>query len=278
MDSNRTGTQLTPDEYKEEVKKVLAAIHDICSRRNIPYFIAFGTMLGAVRHKGFIPWDDDIDIIMTRDNYERFCQILPEETDDYYVLSGDTSPYYYFYFSRVCSRTAVLKLKGILDLDNLGPFVDIFILDKTSEDPIERAAHNKEVMALNQKIKYALPARYYRTLPKKRRIRMLLNLPKRIDAGLIKGFKKIRKEREEIIQRYRGSDSRLYTTSYDPIQDKCLYYEDEIEELVLTDFEDIKVYMPAAYDTLLTRRYGDYMQLPPVEQRVTHHHFVPVWN
>lgn len=278
MDSNRTGMQLTPDEYKEEVKKVLAAIHDICSRRNIPYFIAFGTMLGAVRHKGFIPWDDDIDIIMTRDNYERFCEILPEETDDYYVLSGDTSPYYYFYFSRVCSRTAVLKLKGILDLDNLGPFVDIFILDKTSEDPIERAAHNKEVMALNQKIKYALPARYYRTLPKKRRIRMLLNLPKRIDAGLLQGFAKIRKEREELIQRYRGSDSRLYTTSYDAIQEKCLYYQDEIEDLVLTDFEDIKVYMPAAYDKLLTRRYGDYMQLPPVEQRVTHHHFVPVWN
>ena len=65
MDSNRTGMQLTPYEYKEEVKKVLAAIHDICGRRNIPYFIAYGTMLGAVRHKGFIPWDDYIDIIMT---------------------------------------------------------------------------------------------------------------------------------------------------------------------------------------------------------------------
>lgn len=278
MASKKTGMQLTLDEYKEEVKKVLAAIHDICGRNSIPYFIAYGTMLGAVRHKGFIPWDDDIDIIMTRDAYERFCEILPEETGDYYVLSGDTSPYYYFYFSRVCSRTAALKLRGILDLDDLGPFVDIFILDKTSEDPTERAAHNKEVMALNQKIKYALPARYYRTLPPKRRRRMLLNLPRRINAKLIHGFKKIRKEREEIIQRYRESDSRLYTTSYDPIQERCLYYQDEIEDLVLTDFEDIKVYMPAAYDALLTRRYGDYMQLPPAEQRITHHHFVPVWN
>ena len=107
---------------------------------------------------------------------------------------------------------------------------------------------------------------------------MLLNLPQRIDARLIKGFKKIREEREEIIQRYRSSDSELYTTSYDPIQDKCLYYQNEIEDLVLTDFEDIKVYIPAAYDVLLTRRYGDYMQLPPEEQRVTHHHFVPVWT
>lgn len=278
MASKQTGVQLTADEYKEEVKKVLAAIHDICSRNNIPYFVAFGTMLGAVRHKGFIPWDDDIDIIMTRDAYEKFCEILPGETDDYYVLSGDTSPYYYFYFSRVCSRTATLKLKGIPDVDDLGPFVDIFILDKTSEDPAERAARHKEVRALNQKIIYALPARYYRTLPQERRIKMLLNLPKRIDAGLLCGFTKIRREREEAIQRYRGSDSGLYNATFIANQEKTIYYQDEIEDLVLTDFEDLKVYIPAAYDTLLTRIYGDYMQLPPVEQRITRHHFVPVWN
>lgn len=278
MASKQTGVQLTSDEYKEEVKKVLAAVHDICSRNNIPYFVAFGTMLGAVRHKGFIPWDDDIDIIMTRDAYEKFCEILPGETDDYYVLSGDTSPYYYFYFSRVCSRTATLKLEGIPDVDDLGPFVDIFILDKTSEDPAERTARHKEVRALNQKIIYALPARYYRTLPQKRRIKMLLNLPKRIDAGLLSGFKKIRREREEAVQRYRGSDSRLYNATFIANQEKTIYYQDEIEDLVLTDFEDLKVYIPAAYDTLLTRIYGDYMELPPVEQRVTHHHFVPVWR
>lgn len=278
MASKQTGVPLTPDEYKEEVKKVLAAIHDICGRHNIPYFVAFGTLLGAVRHKGFIPWDDDIDIIMTRDAYEKFCAIMPEETDDYYVLSGDTSPYYYFYFSRVCSRTATLKLKGIPDVDNLGPFVDIFILDKTSEDLAERAAQNKEVRALNRKITYMLPARYYQTLPPKRRIKMLFNLPMRMRAGLLHGFKKIRQEREEIMQRYRGSDSRLYKATYIANWEKSYYYEDEIEDLVLTDFEDIKVYIPAAYDKLLTRIYGDYMQLPPVGQRVTHHHFVPVWN
>ena len=278
MASKQTGVPLTPDEYKEEVKKVLAAIHDICGRHNIPYFVAFGTLLGAVRHKGFIPWDDDIDIIMTRDAYEKFCAIMPEETDDYYVLSGDTSPYYYFYFSRVCSRTATLKLKGIPDVDNLGPFVDIFILDKTSEDLAERAAQNKEVRALNRKITYMLPARYYRTLPPKRRIKMLFNLPMRMRAGLLHGFNKIRQEREEIMQRYRGSDSRLYKATYIANWEKSYYYEDEIEDLVLTDFEDIKVYIPAVYDKLLTRIYGDYMQLPPVEQRVTHHHFVPVWN
>ena len=113
MASKQTGVPLTPDEYKQEVKKVLAAIHDICSRHNIPYFVAFGTLLGAVRHKGFIPWDDDIDIIMPRDAYEKFCEIMPGETNEYYILSGDTSPYYYFYFSRVCSRTAVLKLKDV---------------------------------------------------------------------------------------------------------------------------------------------------------------------
>jgi lipopolysaccharide cholinephosphotransferase len=178
----------------------------------------------------------------------------------------------------VCSRTAALKLKGIPDVDNLGPFVDIFILDKTSEDPAERAAQNKEVRALNRTITYMLPARYYRTLPPKRRMKMLFNLPMRMSAGLLGGFKKVRRERDEIMQRYRGSDSGLYKATYIANWEKSYYYKDEIEDLVLTDFEDIKVYIPAAYDKILTRIYGDYMQLPPKEQRVTHHHFVPVWN
>lgn len=278
MTDTRKGKELTSDEYKEEAKKVLAAIHDICVRNQIRYFIAYGTMLGAVRHKGFIPWDDDIDICMTRDEYEKFCEVLPKETNDYYVLSEDTSKYYYFYFSRVCSRSATCKLKGIIDFEGLGPFVDIFILDKTSEDPAERAAHNMEVYALNQKIKYAIPIRYYHSLKPKRRIKMILNLPKRINAGLLCGFEQIKKQRKETILRYRNSDSKLYTTSYDPIQEKCLYYQNEIDDLILVPFEDLEVYIPAAYDILLTRRYGDYMQLPPVEQRITHHHFVPYWN
>lgn len=278
MTDTRKGRVLTSDEYKEEAKKVLAGLHDICTRNNIRYFIAYGTMLGAVRHKGFIPWDDDIDVCMTRDDYERLCDVMAKETDDYYILSEDTSRYYYFYFSRFCSRSATLKLKGIIDFEGLGPFVDIFILDKTSENPAERAAHNREVLALNQKIKYAVPIRYYHSLKPKRRIKMILNLPKRIDAGLIHGFDRIKKQRRETILRYRNSDSKLYTTSYDPIQEKCLYYQNEIDDLILVPFEDLEVYIPAAYDTLLTRRYGDYMQLPPEDQRITHHHFVPIWN
>ena len=270
MTDTRKGKVLTSDEYKEEAKKALAALHDICVRNDIRYFAAYGTMLGAVRHKGFIPWDDDIDICMTRDDYEKLCEVMAKETGDYYILSEDTSKYYYFYFSRFCSRTATLKLKGIIDFEGLGPFVDIFILDKTSENPAERAAHNREVLALNQKIKYALKP--------KRRIKMILNLPKRIDAGLIHGFDRIKKQRRETILRYRNSDSKLYTTSYDPIQEKCLYYQNEIDDLILVPFEDLEVYIPAAYDTLLTRRYGDYMQLPPEDQRITHHHFVPIWN
>lgn len=278
MTDTRKGKVLTSDEYKEEAKKALAALHDICVRNDIRYFAAYGTMLGAVRHKGFIPWDDDIDICMTRDDYEKLCEVMAKETGDYYILSEDTSKYYYFYFSRFCSRTATLKLKGIIDFEGLGPFVDIFILDKTSENPAERAAHNREVLALNQKIKYAVPIRYYHSLKPKRRIKMILNLPKRIDAGLIHGFDRIKKQRRETILRYRNSDSKLYTTSYDPIQEKCLYYQNEIDDLILVPFEDLEVYIPAAYDTLLTRRYGDYMQLPPEDQRITHHHFVPIWN
>ena len=278
MTDTRKGKVLTSDEYKEEAKKALAALHDICVRNDIRYFAAYGTMLGAVRHKGFIPWDDDIDICMTRDDYEKLCEVMAKETGDYYILSEDTSKYYYFYFSRFCSRTATLKLKGIIDFEGLGPFVDIFILDKTSENPAERAAHNREVLALNQKIKYAVPIRYYHSLKPKRRIKMILNLPKRIDAGLIHGFDRIKKQRRDTILRYRNSDSKLYTTSYDPIQEKCLYYQNEIDDLILVPFEDLEVYIPAAYDTLLTRRYGDYMQLPPEDQRITHHHFVPIWN
>lgn len=278
MTTNRTGRPLTGDEYKKEITKVLAAIHDICGRNDIPYFISFGSMLGAVRHKGFIPWDDDIDICMKRDDYERFCEVLPRETNDYYVLSGETSPNYYFYFSRVCSRSAVLKLTGIMDVDDLGPFVDIFILDKTSEDLEEREKHIEDVVKLNHKIKYALPVKYFRTLPPKRRLKVMLNLPKRIGAMRAGGVEGIKKKRKELILKYHDSDSQLYTACFDRHPELFLFTESELSDLILCKFEDLEVYIPAAYDTLLTRRYGDYMTLPPVEQRVTQHHFVPVWK
>lgn len=81
---------LSIDEAKQIELEILAFIDSFCKKNNIDYFINYGTLIGAIRHKGFIPWDDDIDISMTRENYERFIQLFKREQSKYKILTLET--------------------------------------------------------------------------------------------------------------------------------------------------------------------------------------------
>lgn len=271
-------TELSPDEYKKEVKNILEYFHTFCNNYGLTYFIAYGSLIGVVRHQGFIPWDDDVDVYMRRNDYERFMLLVSKLDDNYYVLSSTTSKYYYNNFARLCSNSCILKLKGVERIDNLGAFIDIFPLDNVPLDESERELFYKEIKAVKEDIMYSLPVQYYFTSSFKRFMKYCFNIPLRIKCRFIIGTKKLKERRDLLLRKYQERDVGLYADLFDTPSDSLLVRESEIEGFVEYPFEDINVNVPIGFETILKRLYGDYMVLPNADERVSHHHFIPFWR
>lgn len=265
-------------EYKELIKEMLNDFHLLCMKNQLKYFVAYGTLIGAVRHNGFIPWDDDVDVCMPREDYEKLIKIMDEHNEKYYMLTPFNSRYYFNNFSRFCSRKGKLDLKGVVYIDNLGPFIDVIPLDRVPDNQLERSVYYKRVREYFESIRYSLPSRYYRELSWKGRVKMHMNIPKKIINKYFVGLEKLKEQREKYITQYNSENTGILCGSFDRQSDKLLIFENEIEQLVVHKFEDINILIPAEYDAILTRTYGDYMKYPPVELQVAHHHFIPYWN
>lgn len=268
------------EDYKTLVKDMLGYVHKVCIENNIHYFVAYGTLIGAVRHDGYIPWDDDIDIWMLGEDYERFVDVFSQSTQNYYILSADNSPNYYNLMSRICSKAGTLKLKGVTNIDNLGPFIDIFPIYKAPEEYEERMKFYEEIKNANFDVRYSIPFKYYRTQTLKGQVSSVLQIIKRIKKRYFIGTKELKRIRRELVTKYENTDSDCYYAVFDlaRISDKRIFSRKEIDEVEAHRFEDIEVLIPKAYDSILTRIYGDYMKLPPIEERVAHHHFIPYWK
>ena len=277
-DMKRISRELTPEEYKAEIKKILAYFHDFCYSKGLIYYMAYGSLIGAVRHQGFIPWDDDVDVYMMRKDYERFMSLLAELDDEFYVLASTTSPYYYNNFARLCCKSCSLKLKGAEAIDNLGAFIDIFSLDNVPLDQNERDSFYKDLGKAKEDIMYSLPIRYYLSCNYKRIIKYLFNIPRRVRCRYLTGTKKLKEKRDQLCVKYKDHDVGLYADLFDSPSDALLVKRNEIKEYSEQKFEDITVNVPKGYDPLLRRYYGDYMILPEEDQRVTQHHFIPYWK
>jgi len=135
--------QLTQLEIAREIKRV-------CEENDIAYFLSDGSFLGAVRHQGFIPWDDDMDMAMPRKDYEKFCRIAPEKLKKEYCLqSWYTDPNYGLPFAKVMKRgTVYLESKKTRRLQENGFYVDIFPVDNMPEAPKEQTAHWNRLLSI----------------------------------------------------------------------------------------------------------------------------------
>ena len=270
--------EITMLEYKQLLKIMLKDLHNICMTNQLKYFVAYGTLIGAVRHDGFIPWDDDVDVCMPREDYEQLVKIISQGNYPYYMLTPENSLNYYNNFSRFCSNKGYLTLKGTINIDNLGPFIDVIPLDKVPEDHDERQRYYTEITKYYSMIRNSLPSRYYKTLHAKRYIKIRLNLVKRIYGKYVIGIEKAKRKRQELILKYKNEETRMLSGTFDRLSDKMIVYQDEISTLELHKFEDIDVMIPSKYDDILTRTYGDYMKLPPADERISLHHFTPFWK
>lgn len=247
---------------------VAKEIKRVCDENNIQYFLCFGTMLGAVRHQGFIPWDDDLDIGMMRSEYERFLEIAPKKLKpEYLVQTWYNTPAYPLPFAKVRKRgTVYLEGKHSL-LEENGFYVDIFPFDSQPATDAERMAANKKLQDLFRTKLMKCKSKPWMDNGKilwKKRIGYLYYQVKALFAtqkGLARAY-------DELATSFPESDILFWQEGISKMRKIKRQWCEELEEF---DFEGERFRGPKAYDELLTTIYGDYMQLPPEDQRENRH-------
>lgn len=251
--------------------EILKAIKKICDNERLNYGLAFGTLIGAVRHKGYIPWDDDVDIIMPRPDFEKLMRYFSdhaEELQPYEPLNRSKNPDYPY------TMTRIIDNRYILDVDNekpcgMGIFVDIYVLDGAGNSM-------KEARSLLKKTK-KYPSRIF------------LSTRIKLKNGGTKGFiKNLIKPLFFVYVKLIGREhfvKKLYNIISQYDYDKCSYLaclewdnttasataKVDIENPVEVEFNGEKFKAAANIDFYLTHAYGDYMTPPPLKDRVYHH-------
>ena len=251
--------------------EILLEIKRICETNDINYCLCFGTLLGAVRHKGFIPWDDDIDIYMKREDYERFIEIASSQiSEDFFVESSKSNPLYTQSFCKVRANNTVFKEKRLTNLKvHHGIWVDVFPLDNLQN--LDFAVIDKHVrkMAIWQ-----TAVDYHAGILKLEKPRS------KIFFGLLSKLYKskllIKKEKE---MQWGNSKTNEYVVDYNLASSKykkSIFPKEYFEDIIQIEFEGHKFSAPSKYDAILRQIYGDYMELPPVENRNSGHDIIEV--
>lgn len=236
-------TLLTQDEIKTEMLCVLKYLDKVCTENNLKYYLFGGTLLGAVRHKGFIPWDDDIDVLMEVRDMIRLSEILKNDKNYSIVTSFDDSDYY-DELGNMFSEKYIVDSNHFPMQFSAGVSIDIFPLFGVP-DTIE------EIDAYLEGFKQ-LEMRKWNCLYDKKKCQEIAT----------ETFQYLLKY-DFYESKYVASSSNHYTKTIVPQE----YYLNSVKY----DFEGMKLNGPSNYDYILSRTYGDYMTLPPVEQRVGWH-------
>lgn len=259
--------KLTLDEIKNLQLDILIKVADFCEKHSLTYFLAYGTLLGAIRHKGYIPWDDDIDIVMPREDYNKFIEMFNQEMKNTHFLA--IAP---FKGNSTIIKVADTRtyIKSIVYKDRLkkGCYrtIDIFPLDGVPEDPQmykewHQKLHNiyygyfRKQQAYNGNIKSRLSLF-------KAKLKNKAFLPKT-------SFKK----KSEKLHNLYPYNSCKYVGAVESSANSPnnRFKKDWYNECIIVDFEGHKFRAPKNYHEILTTMYGNYMECPPVEKRVFLH-------
>ena len=257
--------KLDIDEIKEVELGVMDYIHNICKEKGINYSLAYGSLLGAVRHKGFIPWDDDLDIALKRDEYDKLYQAILEDNNSIYkVVSWENDSRYPYPFYRVYDSRTVYENNYIQNDIELGICVDVFPFDDYKDV-------NKEITKLDMYRRLSVYTLYgirNKEAGIKNIVRYLMLVAFRLTRVKTWNKKLNDCSKAPVNSEYIDylMESKKYSTKLDA---KAL------DEVVECRFEDRVYNIPKDYDHILTTIYGsDYMEIPPLEKRIQHDDFV----
>ena len=232
-------------------------LHETCENNNIYYVLSSGSCLGAVRHKGFIPWDDDIDVFVPRAHYDRLIDALNSGEGQFRALTYTNCEGYYYPFCKLVDTQTFSQQDGYNPIQSMGLFVDIFPVDGLPSDVKVREKHIRKAR------------RYARLILIKNAVHTpnpIRNIAKRMVGSFFKSESLCRKV-NDLALKYSEQTSEY---AMDIVWGTKPFLNEYIKERILVPFEDHHFYIPKNYDGYLKTIYGDYMKLPPIEKRTSH--------
>lgn len=255
--------KITNDELKAIELDILKFVDQFCREKDLQYVMNYGTLLGAVRHQGFIPWDDDIDLSMPREDYERFMKEFPKN-NRYRILSLETDDLYYNNFIKIIDTTTVIHDNRNDKTYQSGIFIDIFPMDRFDDLTVVKKTYNLESFKLLSFSKHKNIV--YKDCIFKDLIRtgfwvILKPISPRYFARKI----------DKVIKQYTKADGQYIGLLGSKFKEKEVFPSAKFDEVIELPFEDLLLKAPKDYDEILEQYYPNYMELPPVEKQVNPH-------
>lgn len=271
------------DEFTIEVVQdleygILKYIKKICDENDIRYYLAYGTLLGAVRHEGFIPWDDDIDIFMPREDFNKFVSVTNKAPHDYYkVICRENNKNFTAPLPKVIdSRTQLIQNYGFIESVELGVYVDIFLLDGAGNDYDEASKFYLESYKL---YKHWIHADTKMFIPNNNRfvsfMKWVKHIPDKI-PGIYYWLDKIEKHNSKWSFYEKEYVGALEAGTAKAVNN--VWPKDFLDDNFELKFRDEMFRVPSNYDYLLGIEYGKYMELPSVDKQQSHHKYNLTWK
>lgn len=265
------------DVQKVELE-ILKKVAKVCEKENIRYFLGYGTLIGAIRHNGFIPWDDDLDIIMPRPDHDRFVEYFlahPEQFSDLKIFTPEINPEYPYMITRV-SDDRYRIVMGNEKPYGMGIFIDIYPYDGMGDTWEEAISFEKKGDILSS-FCYQATRKHIEKGFAKSFFMQLVKVPVfLISKAIGKNFfqKLILKNQ---VRKKQFDKSKYVGNAVWGISGEINTFERKIfGDYSLIEFEDARFRVPVGYDSFLRCKYGDYMQLPPEKDREPHHNYFAV--
>lgn len=260
------------NELKQIQLDILKYVDSFCKENNIKYFLAYGTLLGAVRHKGYIPWDDDIDIVMLREDYDRFVHSFNNREQDkhYRVHSYELDETYPYSFAKVGDMRTYFEEEIRYSVDT-GVNIDVFPLDYIPEDEkVQKTVMRKRKVLMRIADMKRLPLLKRRGLVKNIILAVchIITFP----ISMRKIVMLLDHNAQQFNLKYSPNCCDIAYGSQKP------YLTEAFSKVKELQFEDGVYPCPIDSHHVLSKMYGDYMKLPPKEKQVSHHHFIAYWK
>lgn len=267
--------ELSLQQIQTETLKNLKKLDSICKKLNIHYYLAYGTLLGAIRHNGFIPWDDDIDVMLFRKDLNTLIEYFNQHLEELLPLKICTrknTKNYSASIPRLINSDFVYESSYSYEKKyELGTFIDLYPLDNATDSEKECHSLGKKVRKLNKLyIIYINPNNGKKGL--KKIVRYTISFALHLLWGNHFDFDKYT---EKLVNKKTNDNNKYVSILYDRTKNNCCdaYPRDYFEKPLLHAFEDSYFYIPKDYDKILRQLYGSYMELPPEKERVPHHNY-----